>query len=124
MRKKKLSFVIAVIFSVLVLLFCTTQTVMSQNSTDSRGEKQYYAQMEKEYYSNMRQMLTEMGYSDSGITIRWVSNGDGMRTYIVMIHHRRIDRLDEKEKEELLLELAAAEFPDRRCTFQYEFLTV
>lgn len=121
-KNKSFSFGIAVMISVLVLSFCTTETVLSQSKTDHRREKQYYSAMEKEYYADMRALLTKKGYVNSGITIRWISEGTGERSYTVMIHHRKITQLDDAGKEALLRELTETEFHDAGCTFRYEFL--
>lgn len=122
MRKKNFSFVIAVIISVLIISFCVTETVMGQSRADYRREKQYYSAMEKEFYADMKELLTQKGYINSGITIRWVLEETGERNYTVMIHHRRISQLDDAGKEELLQELMKTEFRDTGCTFSYEFL--
>lgn len=122
MRKKNFSFVIAVIISALVISFCMTETVMGQSKADHRREKQYYSSMEKEYYADMKELLAQKGYINSGITIRWVLEETGERNYTVMIHHRRITQLDDAGKEELLQELMKTEFQDAKCTFRYEFL--
>lgn len=121
-RNKDYSFGIAVMISVLLLSFCTTETVMSQSKADRRREKQYYSAMEKEYYADMRALLTGKGYVNSGITIRWVSEEAGERNYTVMIHHRKITQLDDAGKEALMRELMETEFQDAGCTFCYEFL--
>ena len=78
--------------------------------------------MEKEFYADMKELLTQKGYINSGITIRWVLEETGERNYTVMIHHRRISQLDDAGKEELLQELMKTEFQDTGCTFSYEFL--
>lgn len=122
MRKKNFSFVIAVIISVLIISFCMTETVMGQSRTEHRWEKQYYSALEKEYYADMKALLTRKGYVNSGITIRWVLEETGERNYTVMIHHRRITQLDDVGKEDLLQELMKTEFQDAGCTFCYEFL--
>ena len=122
MRKKNFSFVIAVIISVLIISFCMTETVMGQSRTEHRREKQYYSALEKEYYADMKALLTRKGYVNSGITIRWVLEETGERNYPVMIHHRRITQLDDVGKEDLLQELMKTEFQDAGCTFCYEFL--
>lgn len=121
-RNKNFSFGIAVMISVLVLSFCTTETVMSQSKADRRRGRQYYSAMEKEYYADMRALLTREGYVNSGITIRWVSEETGERNYTVMIHHRKITQLDDAGREALMRELMETEFQDARCTFCYEFL--
>ena len=69
-------------------------------------------------------MLCQKGYSNSGITIRWVSDSEGLRVYTVMIHHKKIESLDNNGKKELLHELSATEFEDGSCTFSYEFITI
>lgn len=121
--KRKNSFLTAAsIFLVLVIFFCHAETVMSQNRTDDRRTRQYYADMEEEYKTNISQMLNEKGFVNSGVNIRWVSDGDGTRIYTVIIHHRRINALDDNDKDELLHELAELEFADENCSFHYEFL--
>ncbi|MDE7019068.1 MAG: hypothetical protein K2P65_16120 [Lachnospiraceae bacterium] len=124
MEKKNISFIITVILSVLVILFCTKETVIGQSRADMSSQKLYYAPMEEEYVAQMRQMLANKGYSNSGITIRWVLEEEGTRVYTVMIYHKWIDRLDEKGKEALLQELEQTEFIDQYCSFCYEFLTI
>lgn len=123
-RKSNISFGIAVLLSVLVIGFCTTETVMSQSKADDRRKQQYYAEMEEIYYHDLRGLLEESGYFNSGITIRWVSEEGEGRTYTVMIHHREIDLLSSSEKEALMQALSQAEFDDQSCRFLYEFLTV
>lgn len=121
--KRKNSFLTAAsIFLIFVIFFCSTETVMSQNRTDAGKTRKYYAEMEEEYKSNISQMLNEKGFVNSGVNIRWVSDGDGMRRYTVIIHHRRINALDDNDKDELLHELAELEFEDEKCSFRYEFL--
>ena len=80
--------------------------------------------MEREYLSDIKQLLEERGYCKSGITIRWESDVGGIRTYTVTIHHRKIDTLSNREKEELREKLAETEFSDQECVFCYQFLTV
>ena len=122
MKRKDCLFVIMTMLLVLLILFCTTETVMSQSS--ACRQKQYYADMEKQYLSDIKRTLCEKGYSNSGITMRWVSDSEGLRTYTVMIHHRKIDALDNNGKEELLHELLVTEFEDGSCSFSYEFVKI
>ncbi len=124
MRRKDVSFGITVLLAVLVLLFCIKETAMSRDRADAGGKKQYYALMEEEYYAGIRHLLDEKGYRNSGITIRWVSDGQGTRDYMVLIHHRKIEGLDQQDKENLMRELSETEFADKQCTFHYEFIIV
>ncbi len=123
MERKNCIFWIMTMLLVIIILFCSTQTVLSQSRGMSKEQRQYYADMEKEYISNIESLLCEKGYLHSGINIRWVSDVEGLRDYTVMIHHRRIDSLDSHEKEELLNELKTMEFMDSSCIFNYEFIT-
>lgn len=119
---KNISFGIAVILSILTVLFCAKETVMSQGRSDVREKKGYYAAMEAKYRADMEKVLEEEGYAGSGVTVRWVSESGGARTYTVMIHHRRIDYLNENDKESLAHKLAETEFADETCSFHYEFI--
>lgn len=124
MERKNVSFGITVVLSVILLLFCTEETVMSREKAGCAQKKQYYASLEREYYDSMRNLLDAKGYHNSGVTIRWTADGEGVREYTVMIHHRKIDRLDDMGRRKLLRELSETEFADRQCTFRYEFVKV
>lgn len=121
---KKIFMILSTLLLVLIILFCTSETVMSRNKADNGSRRKYYAAMEKEYRSEMERLLDKKGYLNCGINLRWVSDGDGLRTYTVILHHRKLNMLDEYEKEELLRELSETEFLDESCTFCYEFLIV
>lgn len=123
MERKNCMFWGMTIVLIIIILFCSTQTVLSQSRDMSKEQRQYYADMEKEYLSNIESFLCKKGYLHSGINIRWVSEVEGLRDYTVMIHHRKIDSLDIHEKEALLNELKTMEFNDSRAIFNYEFIT-
>ena len=124
MGKRNMLFGATTVLLVMVILFCTTQTVMSQGKADMKSQKRYYAAMEQEYLSNMKQMLADMGYQNTGVTIRWISDEVGSRIYTVMIHHQKIDTLSIQEQELLQEKLSGTDFEDENCFFVYEFLTV
>lgn len=122
MKRKSILLTVASIFLILVIFFCSAETVMSRDRNGGRRSRQYYAAMEEELRSNISRMLDEKGFIDSGINIRWISYEDGTRIYTVIIHHGRINALDDIDKDELLHELAELEFADGSCSFRYEFL--
>ena len=123
MERKNCMFGVMTMLLVIIILFCSTQTVLSQSRGMSKEQRQYYADMEKEYLSNIESLLCKKGYLHSGINIRWVSDVEGLRDYTVMIHHSRIDSLDIREKEELLNELKTIGINDSGVVFNYEFIT-
>ena len=110
------------IFLILIIAFCISGTVLSQSSHESKIEEKYYREMENLYVQEIRDLLTDRGYENSGITMTHVIDENGMRTYTVTIHHGRIDRLSETEREELLAQCSEITFPDDGCGFRYEFL--
>ena len=123
MERRNYSFWVMTMLLVIIILFCSTQTVLSQRSGMSKEQRQYYADMERAYLSDIESLLCQKGYLHSGINIRWVSDVEGLRDYTVMIHHSRIDSLDIHEKEALLNELKTVEFKDSGAIFSYEFIT-
>lgn len=123
MNRKNIVFGVMTTVLVMVILLSTSQTVMSKEKADLRSIKQYYAVKEQEYVSEIKAVLSEMGYSNSGVTLRRVSDEEGNRIYTIMIHHQRIDSLSVEEKEKLKKQLGMAEFEDAACCFIYEFIT-
>lgn len=105
-----------------VTVFCILGTMMGKNSSASKIEEKQYREMEENYVSEIRELLTEEGYENSGITMTWVKDETGERIYTVTIHHKRIDKLSDSEKETLIEECRAIEFPDKECGFFHKFL--
>ena len=66
--------------------------------------------------------LTELGYKNSGVTLTRVVDESGRREYTFTIHHGKIDRMSEEEREELAQVLGKKARIDENCTFFHEFL--
>lgn len=124
MKRKNFLMTITTIFLIFVIVFCHAETVMSQNKIGDTQVRRYYDAMEEEYRANIAEALKERGFANSGVNIRWVSDGDGIRTYTIIIHHSGINMLDNQGREELLKEFAKFEFADKKCSFNYEFLKI
>ncbi len=108
----------------LVILVFTMMT-MSVNATESKRLQhidEYYEQMEDAYVRELREELTDSGYRNAGITMTKVFFEDGKREYTVKLHHKRMERLDEQEKQELLMHLSGIEFADSECVIYLKFL--
>ena len=123
-NKKEIRFIAATILLILVIVFCMTETVKSQDSADRGAKNKYYASMEKQYVEELRTRLNSLGYHNSGITVRWIAEDDGTRCYNVMIHHNRISGLGAADLAALVKILSETEFEDASCSFCYEFITV
>ncbi len=114
-----------VIFSIvliLVIAFCITGTVNSQSSHISRIEEKYYREMEASYVKEIRALLEAEGYENCGITMTYITDESGTRTYTVTIHHGLIDKLSVEKKQNLLAECGEIAFPDKECGFCHKFL--
>lgn len=121
LRSLPFTIIISVI-CLLVTVFCILGVRTGKNSRTSKLEEKYYREMEEDYVSEIRSLLTKEGYENSGITMTWAIDEKGERIYTVTIHHGRIDRLSEKEKSALIAECKAVEFPDKECCFRHKFL--
>lgn len=86
---------------VLTIAFCVSDTVMSKEKSDYAQENEMYAALEDEFLVRARTVLENEGYRDSGVTLTWTREGGGERSYLVEIHHRGIDGLDEEGRERL-----------------------
>ena len=119
---KQLRFTTVTVLLILVIVFCMTGTVKSQHNKGRDTQNKYYAAMEKEYVNTLRDELNRLGFRDSGITVRWISEESGIRCYTVLIHHNRIAKLDADKQTELLKALSKTELSDASCSFCCEFL--
>ena len=65
---------------------------------DGRGfsEKQYAA-MEEDYVNEIRMILLEKGCKNAGITLTYITDGEGNRNYTLTLHHARLDKMRDGE---------------------------
>lgn len=110
----------AVLLSSLIL-FCTTQTVMGQSKERQQAmiEENYYEKWESEYLSQLRRMLGAGGMENAGITMTRTGSGKEARSYEVLVHHRKLDRMEEKERRDFLAKLERLSFPEETCSFTF-----
>ena len=113
-------FGIITIFLVMVIVFCTKQTVMSKENNERAKQNQYYAVLEDEFLKATKEKLNEQGLRNSGVTMTRVTQADGEREYTVAIHHQKLEKMEAWQKEEILAQLAENEFADERCSFVYQ----
>lgn len=99
-----------------------SMAVLSQSREAVREQREYYKALEQEYVKRMSEFLEEQGYANSGITMNRVIEEDGTLQYTVTIHHRRIEQLDDIQREELLSKCQEIEFQEQDCSFCHKFL--
>lgn len=114
-------FVAVTVILVLVTAFFCVETVMSSPGINSRNQEGYYLAKEQELTEDVRALLGREGFENSGVMVTRVVEEDGSRLYTVSVHHRRLDALDEEEREQLLRQLESLTFGDDNCSFRHQF---
>lgn len=96
-------------------------TIKGHASNGNREVQLYYDEMESKYLKNMKGVLKEEGYIDSGITMTKIINMDGSRDYEIRIHNKNLENINDFEKDRLIDLLSQFTFDDQNCTFSHEF---
>ena len=122
MKKTALFITVTIVF-VLIATFCISATVVSQSHISEQARDEYRKAKEKEYVTALRSYLAQQGYHNSGITLTSVTDTDGARTYTATIHHAAIDRLTERERQDLKIQLAAVPITMQNDIY-HEFLII
>ncbi|MCM1057408.1 MAG: hypothetical protein NC517_07370 [Firmicutes bacterium] len=124
MRKKAGSFrfwaATVILVSVAALSFAGT--VMCRTDLNDTELEGYYREKEKQLVKDTRAYLSGSGFDNSGVMLTRVLDENGSRTYTVTVHHSKIDRMQEAERDALVRELETLAFKDGSCTFYYTFL--
>jgi len=109
----------------LLILFIFSMVTMTVNATENKRLQHvdsYYEEMEEEYVKILRDELTNKGYRNAGITMTKILYDNGEREYTVKLHHKRMNNLEDSEKEELLKQLSEIAFADSECRVYLKFL--
>ena len=101
---------------------CIAGSIKSQAADTLRAQEAYYEQLEREYIRQVRSFLAEQGYRNSGVTLSRVVDGEGQRSYRVLIYHGAISRLEEEELDELLGQTEDMGFYIPGCSFTAQLL--
>lgn len=113
---------LAVIMLSMVAAMCITGSIKSQAADTLRAQEAYYEQLEREYIGQVRSFLAEQGYRNSGVTLSRIVDGEGQRSYKVLIHHGAILRLEEEALTELLEQVRDLGFHVPGCSFTAQLL--
>lgn len=117
-----IGFMAVTICLVLVTAFCVVQTVKSQCAVEGGELESYYQAKEAEMVRQTRDFLQRAGYKNSGVMLTRVVDNEGKRQYTMTIHHGKIDKMDEKARQDLKGELSAFAFTSENCSFSHTFL--
>ena len=105
---------------ILIIVLCAGGTVRSE----SRDEAQRIENrvQEQQLLTDVRQYLKNNGYTNSGVTLTYVTDADGSPEYTFTIHHKRINDMSEEERAALSEELMQACNASGSYSISYEYL--
>lgn len=96
-------------------------TAMGQDRLSAQELEAYYQEKERALVAQAREFLNEEGFANSGVMLTRVLDADGSRVYTLTVHHGKIDRMCEEDRELLMAELEKMVFEDEDCNFKHEF---
>lgn len=99
--QSNITFVFVTVLFVMISAFCISQTVSGKEDGEAKEQEAFYREQENKLLADTRAFLNQEGYYNSGVTLTRVVDSDGSREYTITIHHSRIDRMDDFEKQEL-----------------------
>lgn len=96
-----------VLFSVIfvLVLACLLGITVSGHSEERAEREQYLAIQEQSIAQEMRSVLGQAGFRNSGVNITHVVDAQGNRSYTVQIHHQDILKQEEYVQEQLQQQL-------------------
>ena len=115
-----IAFYVTTVVLILIIVLCIGNTVKSESSAETQRIENRYR--ERELLSEMRGYLNDNGFRNSGVTLTYVADADGSVEYTFTIHHKKINEMDEAEREELTRELASSGVAAGNETIRYEYL--
>lgn len=115
-------FVAAAFFLLMAAVYLWAAAAVSRMSVSAGELEAYYSEKEKELVAETRAFLAREGFRDSGVMLTRVIDRDGRREYTLTVHHGRIDKMEEEDRQDLLESLRKIVFLDASCSFRHEFL--
>ena len=119
---KEVLFVIFTFVVSMVIAFFICGTVVSQADGKVTVDEESFPILEEEYVEEIKGLLDDLGYENSGVNLTMVADGEGNRSYQVKLHHKRINRLSEEEKEALFATVEELAFQVMGCEFEVSLL--
>lgn len=121
-RTGRLGAITAALVLVLTAVCLSAVTAMGRGSLSAQELEAYYQEKERALVAQAREFLDGEGFANSGVMLTRVLDVDGSRVYTLTVHHGKIDRMCEEDRELLMAELEKMVFEDEACIFRHEFL--
>lgn len=122
MRKHFGKIVLGIVIGCAFLWLVMGISASAKEVLEREENNRYFLEQEKLLISEVRGYLATRGYCNSGVTVSRIVFGDGTKEYKVVIHHDKINKLDDEGKADLMGELELFDFEDDNAEFRYEFL--
>lgn len=94
---------------ILILVFSVAKTVFGMQADDYGLNNPYYKQMEEKYLEEVKAELADWGMENSGLSLTKVIVPNGEREYTLTLHHHKMNRMNEREREEVISRLEKTE---------------
>ena len=105
---------------ILIIVLCIGATVKSESRDETQRMENRV--QEQQLRNDLRQYLNENGCRNSGVTLTYAVEEDGSLNYTFTIHHKKINGMNETEREALSRELAQACNAAGNYSISYEYL--
>ena len=113
---------IITVILIIAAFYLFSITVRSSADDDNSYWNEYYAPAETDYVAEVRGYLDDLGYSNPGVSLTHITDGELMRTYTLSIHHRRFENQSSEGREEIERAVLDMGFADDRCSFRIELI--
>lgn len=121
--KKSVKFFVGTLIVVVLLALGIKGTVVSREYGQDKTDRAVLRALEQEYISEVKTLLTNSGYENSGVMLNYVKDGDTLY-YTITVHHDAITALTDAEKAVLKAQILALAFELPECFFSQEFLSI
>lgn len=123
MRRQAVSnvaFYVVTVVLILIIVLCVGGTARSESRDEAQRVENRV--QEQQLLTDVRQYLKNKGYTNSGVTLTYVTDADGDPEYTFTIHHKRINDMSEEEREAFSAELMQACNASGSYSISYEYL--
>ena len=123
MRRQAVSnvaFYVVTVVLILIIVLCVGGTARSESRDEAQRVENRV--QEQQLLKDVRQYLKNNGYTNSGVTLTYVTDADGDPEYTFTIHHKRINYMSEEEREAFSAELMQACNASGSYSISYEYL--
>lgn len=84
--------------AVVALVLGIGMTVKAASSKEEiKISREQYRMMEEDYLEEVRDILLEKGCKNAGITLTYVTDAEGKRSYMITVHHSRLEKMEVQE---------------------------